>query len=352
MNNFKVIFHLIHSLGIGGAQTMMFELFNGIKNKYPDIVQRIYLLDPKAIDDKFVKSYGVTYTSIPQNTAIKYFDSAVKDSVFIYHKLQKSDTSFMLELQKKFKTVIVNHTWSDNPKHNRILGGDLVVHVSKAMMKNSFIHVKSKKQIYIHNSINNTQFDAIVPQVKNTNYFTTGRINTFNTIKHSNEWLTWVKGLTLHKPIIHQYLGSGGLYVNAVAHNYMLQKNVKNKNIVQLFGSIKDFNKKISLIKGWDIFLYEINQNEGISMAILEALANGVPVICGNQNSNPEIIKNGINGYIFDSKKQRKDIVDNLVNNPKELENLKKTTKEYFLSNLNISICVDKYIEAINDIKK
>jgi glycosyltransferase involved in cell wall biosynthesis len=351
MYNFRTIYHLIDSLGIGGAQTMMFELYLSINKKYPFIKQNIFLLNKDNIDINFVNSYGIKHTVISNNIN-KYFSSINSNVVLIYHKLQKSNTSFLVDLQKNFKTVVVNHTYSENPKHNTILGADLVIHVSNSMMNIAKKNVKCKNQIFIHNSVDDIKFNNVKPLVKDDKYFTTGRINTFNTIKYSDDWLFWIKNLNIGKPIIHDYIGGGGLLQQAIGYNLSLSKNINNENKIRLFGPVANFDKKISLIKSWDIFLYEICQSEGVSIAILEALANGIPVICGNQKSNNEIIKNGINGYLFDNKKEREEILKNLVNNKKELDNLKITTKDYFMSNLNINVCVDKYLNSINEILK
>jgi len=103
-------------------------------------------------------------------------------------------------------------------------------------------------------------------------------------------------------------------------------------------------------MKDWDIFLYETIRDEGISMAILESLACGVPVICSNNYGNKEIIEEGINGYVFKDKKHAEKILNHLITNPKELAKLKETTKKHFIENLDARHMAYQYIKVIEEI--
>jgi len=115
-------------------------------------------------------------------------------------------------------------------------------------------------------------------------------------------------------------------------------------------GSIDNFEKKISVLKSWDLFLYSVMHNEGTSMSILESLACGVPVVCSAHYGNMELISNGVNGYIFKNYLEATSILNKLSGNPERLKELKKTTKRHFIRNLDSSIMAGEYIKLIESV--
>jgi L-malate glycosyltransferase len=60
---------------------------------------------------------------------------------------------------------------------------------------------------------------------------------------------------------------------------------------------------------------------EGLSNAIMEYMASGVPCIVSNAGGNPELIENGVNGYTFelDNTSELANHIINLLDN-KELQ--------------------------------
>jgi glycosyltransferase involved in cell wall biosynthesis len=127
-------------------------------------------------------------------------------------------------------------------------------------------------------------------------------------------------------------------------------RNDKGRNVVRMMGNISNFNDKVSIMKNWDLFLYETMRDEGISMAILESLACGVPVICSDHFGNKEIIEDGINGYVYKDKRHAQKILAHLINHPKELQRLKETTKIHFKEKLDSRHMAYQYIKVMEEI--
>jgi hypothetical protein len=144
----------------------------------------------------------------------------------------------------------------------------------------------------------------------------------------------------------HEYIG-GGIGGRG---RYEKGKMERGRNIVHMMGSVSDFDKKVSIIKDWDLFLYETIKDEGISMAILESLACGVPVICSDHFGNKEIIEDGVNGYVFKDKHHAQTILTRLIKHPKELAKLKETTKRHFVEKLDSRHMAYQYIKLMEEI--
>lgn len=76
-----------------------------------------------------------------------------------------------------------------------------------------------------------------------------------------------------------------------------LEKEVEKLNIqnyVKFMGSRNDISE---LLKGFDIFVLS-SISEGISITLLEAMASGLPVVATNVGGNPEVVVDGVTGYL------------------------------------------------------
>jgi len=182
----------------------------------------------------------------------------------------------------------------------------------------------------IRNGVNAHLYEDINPIVSNydrKDAIVTGRINAFKKWKYSDRWIKWCSKVKLPKKMIHEYVGTGS-FLSSAKSCFLKTKNKNNEIIFR--NEVIDFKKKVSIIKSWDLFLYEINQQEGLSVSVLEALACGVPVICSDHYGNKEIIKNGVNGFVFTDRDHARKILTDLCDKPKLLANLKRTTEESF----------------------
>ncbi len=81
-------------------------------------------------------------------------------------------------------------------------------------------------------------------------------------------------------------------------HLISLQKKYNLEQIVHFKGNSPNLNKIFYQYH----YLLQPTYMECFSLSILESLASNVPVITTTVGGNPEIIKNGINGYLFEPK--------------------------------------------------
>ncbi len=82
--------------------------------------------------------------------------------------------------------------------------------------------------------------------------------------------------------------------------DYTKFKSIKvNRNLNNI--NFRKFDKNLkSKIKKYDLLLH-LSKREGLPVAVMECLIEGVPVICKQIRGNSDLIKNGINGLFVDS---------------------------------------------------
>ena len=84
--------------------------------------------------------------------------------------------------------------------------------------------------------------------------------------------------------------------------NYDIFKSIKLKKKLNNI-SFNYFDKNLQKkIKNFDILLH-LSKREGLPVAVMESLAEGLPVICYDIRGNNDLIKNRINGYFVKSHK-------------------------------------------------
>jgi len=340
------ILHAIDSLGIGGAQAMMFELYAAIQKYYPEYEQNIILLNRGKKDEQFIESYGIQYAAVNPEIFVRTLSDYQEPIVLVYHKLMCSKTDIYRRMYRKIPIIVVNHTYSDSVVFNQIRECTYVVSVSQRMKKRLKQICSNLNHHMIYNGVNHFRYADIPAKARDEpDVLLTGRINSLNAIKYNDGWQKWIAKIRVGKKLVHEYMGGGCHYVKACKQVHELNRRFPNQT--RMLGSVHTLGEKVSILKSWDLFLYEVNRNEGVSIAILEALACGVPVICSNHFGNKEIIEEGVNGYVFESRGEAVKILRKLAENPDRLAELKKTTLEHFLENLDGKIMADQYIKLV-----
>ena len=345
------ILHVIDSLGIGGGQAMLFELYKAIERYYPDIAQSVILLHKKKVNEDYVNTYGIKYHKIGRELITKTVLDYREPVLFLFHKLLCSKTDIYKRLYGRVPIVVLNHTYTDSTIYNRIEPCNLVIAVAESMRKKLRSTNPRLRHKYVHNGVNQelyAQVPALERTGKDRNVFLTGRINSLNSIKYSDRWLEWILNTDWPVKLVHEYIG-GGIY-SGKAKKVIQRFGKKSNNEIRMLDYVIDFNEKVGRIKTWDIFLYEINRNEGVSMSILEALACGVPVVCSGHDGNREIIQDGVNGFVFDSRAEAEAILTELCLDRKMLAELHESTRQHFAENLDARIAADKYVKFFWDV--
>jgi glycosyltransferase involved in cell wall biosynthesis len=90
---------------------------------------------------------------------------------------------------------------------------------------------------------------------------------------------------------------------------------------------------------------------EGLPVALMEAMAAELPIICSKIRGNTDLIVDGEGGYLVEAK----DVdgyahaIDRLVDNYESLDNMRKTNVE-IMKNFDVSKVRDKMTELYGDL--
>jgi len=343
------IIHLLPKRFPFGAYAMLDELHFAFNKYHSDEVnQKILYIQHRPVDDAH---FHLDAEHVDLNTLHRHIVRNYKNPVVLFHKLSATDcTPYSQKLYKKIPFLIINHTQTST--FRGIAPCNMLVCVSKHMIRTAKTRLSNYNLEFVRNGVNACRYEDIPPIRPNEvqGYFATGRLNNFNHCKHPTDWVQFVKTLNLPQPVWHDYVGSGKHYKNAcqqASKRYRVPKH--NLNMINLPGRIDNFEEKVGYIKRWKAFLYEIRGTEGTSMALLEAMACGVPAIINDKPGNREIIEKGVNGYVY---KDRKDAIKRLtrmMENPSLVTELQQSTKELFLEKFDARHMAKNYLNVINE---
>ncbi|MBN1602858.1 MAG: glycosyltransferase [Chitinispirillaceae bacterium] len=153
-----------------------------------------------------------------------------------------------------------------------------------------------RKTITIHNGIPIPKMDTpkrVVPEKS----FTIGTAGRLVPVKDFDLYIQIAYQLRDYNNIRFLLAGDGPLYQE------LLQKvedlNLKNFTLLGRVDDMDQFYTKI------DLFM-NTSMHEGIPMTILEAMSRGIPVIASHVGGIPEIIKNGVEGFLIQDRDPKK----------------------------------------------
>lgn len=106
---------------------------------------------------------------------------------------------------------------------------------------------------------------------------------------------------------------------------------------------------KIERFRAADIFVYP-SHGEGMPLAVIEAMASGLPVIATNVGGLPDLVSEGINGILVEpgSPKDLSQGILQLARNPKLMETMQKNSTKIALAQYDI----EQHINGLIDVYK
>lgn len=322
---------------------------NGIE--YPEIYEtsaEILIIDKK---NKGISSYA-TYKTLKKS--IEEFNP---DIVHAWGEVSMLYMS-ILRLRRKFVYICANVADCNRPKWYSLrnivsrfsfLLADAVVGNSKEGLK--AYSAPARKSHCVYNGFNEDRFELVANidkqalrnslEVK-TKYIVSmfARVDYY---KDYDSFISLARNVLRQRDDVTFLAVGGGLY-------YDKYKDIplKNENL-KFIGFRSDVEKIMSITDISVLFSNYKFHKEGISNSILESMALGTPVIATNDGGSPEIISNGVNGYLVDENNVAVasmllcDILDNPQQLKKLSENAESTVKQRFLLEHMIENYVNLY---------
>lgn len=146
----------------------------------------------------------------------------------------------------------------------------------------------------------------------------------------------------INKKIIFYIIGGGPKYEDF--YNNVIK--LKLEDIIKVLGARSDIS---SLLSKSDIFILP-SFDEGLPMAIIEAMRAGLPIISTNVGGIPEMITNDKEGFLINpSVEDIKKIILKIINNEIDLKKLSSNSRKTYEEKFSLESMIKKYIEVINE---
>lgn len=107
-------------------------------------------------------------------------------------------------------------------------------------------------------------------------------------------------------------------------------------------------NDVADCLKAGDIFVLP-SQFEGLSIALLEAAASGMALICSRVSGSRDVVKEGINGFLhtYADRRELLECFTRLINDPEKICEFGKTSRQIALQNFDIDQTMKKLMEIL-----
>lgn len=135
-----------------------------------------------------------------------------------------------------------------------------------------------------------------------------------------------------------------GLIQDQLYYEKMVKPLIDDKQIVYV-GCVSEVEKSQLLSKAY-AFLHPINFEEPFGLTVVEAMASGTPVLTFSKGSMPELIQNGVNGYITRD-------IDDMAQKVNDIEKVsrkecRRVAEERFSNNRMVSDYIKVYNKILN----
>ena len=323
------IINIIDSLELNGGSTMFLEMTAAMQKYWSDDEICPYVVSKTGrfgreglVSGSFAPSHGVKPQLYDYATFEKEVVPKTRKALVFHHVLGYTKN---IVFHKSCKYVVINHT-ATNVKRLPGFAAYRLVCVSGYFANKVKKENESKRKLRAFVILNGCEdYFHIEPSVSDSR-FVIGRCQRIVPTKFRNEKINV-------KNTVQYIIGPVRDEISDI-----LPKNA------EIFGPIFDMKEKLPIIRSFDVYLHGAPRPEGCSMAILEALSCGVPVIAKDVGGGVrEVIKSGVNGFLYQKTPELRKILRDLSSDPVYLAKIKKQVREDFLARFHIKHMLKQY---------
>lgn len=307
MNNPVKIMHVVLSLECGGLEKMAIDLASGLDiGKYTSSICCINTLGELAESaiQRGIQVFCLEKKSGFDVLAIfKLAKLLKKEKISIVHSHNPGAMIYAAVAAKIAGVPVIINTRHGRERKvvNRYLWAmnDAIVSISYDAQQRLLEcnHIDAGKTRVIHNGIEVAEHNGKQTRIEDVAHDDVV-IGTVGRLAPEKDYVTLLDAFALIADKIANakllFVGDGALRNELEQH--CLRNRIADKVIFLGFrNDVRD------LLKSMDMFVLP-SLTEGISLGLLEAMAAGLPVVATDVGGNPEVIKNGVNGFLVPSK--------------------------------------------------
>lgn len=303
------VLHLFDRFVNSGAHSSAAAISSSISLCRPEWTQSAVVFSPDSGSKKVCPPWFFMQDVPVGFAALKKAAKEHPSTVALLHRTMKTPVEHMAAHVSAMgcPCVVVSHTLSPSASANKMGSSSAIIAVCKKMAKALSACNKRRPVHVIRNFCSDTSTRWSYRQ---SDRLTLGRVNAFNMIKHSDKFISWFKGFDFGKPATLKYVGAGKLLDSAK----LTYNNASGDNIVDFLGWIEGRDNVLQEMSSWDGMLYHINESEGTSMAVIDAMCMGMPIVTSDFPGNNELIEHGVSGLLFSDFFQAGDQCKSLTN--------------------------------------
>lgn len=352
MSKQKII-HIVSSLNVGGAERFVIDLSQSLRETH----NNVEILSFGSVSDtlcKVAENAGIKVNNIPNSSSVlgqlKLLNVLIRCDVIHLHTPRLIKTlSIVLKIIGKKKLVYTRHGAADlsSSQWKKLHSGfrkyvSYMTFVSQEAM-DVFTKIYAWPEIQKKVVDNGVKIPALANKERG-DILKIGSVGRFVALKNQISLLKALNSLpsNVQKNVEVHLFGNGEC-------EQQLRKFVEDNQLHQqvvFHGMVKDRN---FIYNAFDL-LCVTSETEGLSLAIMEAMAFSLPVLATDVGGNSKLVKHDINGWLF-SYDDHEAIIERIlwvIDNKEHLTQLGQEGRKYIQETFSIDVAKNKYVDIYN----
>lgn len=298
----------------------------------------------------------------------KYLAGTKIDIIHAHISKDLSTIVILKKLLKSGKIVFTQHMDSKYDKkdlfHRWIYKNlDQVISITNSMRQNHIEHspVDTDKICVIHNGIDLNRFstDLNFDKIKflnghsiPENRILIGTIGRIDRLKKQELLIYAAEKLVRNYPRIHFiFVGDETDSVTGKGYREELREKIRARGLEKYFSIFNYSGEVEKFFSVLDVFVLT-TPRESFGLVLLEAMAVGIPVLGSCMGSPPEIIRDNINGFIFnpDNVSDLTGKLSKILSDPNLRNKMGEKSREIVKENFDLNQKIDDYLKTFQGI--